>query len=81
MSQFKKWNLDNRINDLNPHKFFIATVYLRPLYSKQCLIGDRLSPMVPFAYVDWQLSWWDNHLSVTMEGGLIPPGQTSTDMH
>ena len=32
----------------------------------------------PFSYVKWELTWWDNHLSVTALGGLIPPGQTST---
>ena len=53
--------------------------YLRPLYSKQCLVGTRWSPMVPFFVVNWELIWWNNQLSVTMQGGLIPPGQTSAD--
>ena len=35
--------------------------------------------MNPFSYVNWELIWWDNHLSVTMLDGLIPPGQTSAD--
>ena len=47
--------------------------YLRPLYSKQCLIGVHWSPMVPFFLnINWELIWWDNHLSMTMQGGLNP---------
>ena len=36
-------------------------------------------PWSSFSYVNWELSWRDNHLSVTMLGGIILPGQTSTD--
>ena len=32
-------------------------------------VGPRWSP---FSYVNWELIWWDNHLSVTLQGGLIP---------
>ena len=69
----------NTLQILKPH----CTTYscLRPLYSKQCLIDTCWSPMIPFfvRYRNWELIWWDNHLSVTLQGCLITPGQTSSD--
>ena len=57
---------------LKPHSTTYS--YLLPLYSKQYLIGACWSPMILFFYyVNWELISWDNHLSVTLQGGLISP--------
>ena len=52
--------------------------FFLPLYRKQCLIGDQWSPMI-FLLLMLIECLFDEiiHLSVTMQGGLIPPGWTS----
>ena len=50
------------IVSLKPHCTTYS--YLRPLYSKQCLIGDHWSPYDPLFFMfknHWELIWWDNH--------------------
>ena len=48
--------------------------YLRPLYIKQCLSGwlPVGPPWSTFSYVNWQLIFWDNHLSVHHAGRFNP---------
>ena len=36
-------------------------------------------PWSSISYVNWELSWWDNHLSVTWLSGLIPSGPVVFD--
>ena len=38
-----------------------------------------LVPYGPLFLTLIELIWWNNHVSATMQGGLIPPGQTSAD--
>ena len=52
--------------------------YLLPLYRKRPQSVPVGPPWSSFSYFNWELSWWDSHLSVTSLGGLIPPGH-STD--
>ena len=59
-----------------------STAFKTPLHYLQLLAPSSQQtmpnrwPLVPhdplFSYVNWEVIWWDNHLPVTLQGGLIP---------